>query len=63
MNIKIGSELCDEEYRVLTVHPERNFIFLIVKDRTMIAYDMEVESFMPSMIMSSAFVDQEDISI
>jgi len=22
MNIKVGSELCDEEYRVITVHPE-----------------------------------------
>jgi hypothetical protein len=22
MNIKVGSELCDEEHRVITVHPE-----------------------------------------
>jgi hypothetical protein len=22
MNIKVGSELCDEEYKVITVHPE-----------------------------------------
>ena len=22
MNIKVGSRLCDEEYRVITVHPE-----------------------------------------
>jgi hypothetical protein len=22
MNIKVGSELCDQEYRVITVHPE-----------------------------------------
>jgi hypothetical protein len=29
MNIKVGSELCDEEYRVITVHSEWNFIFLI----------------------------------
>ena len=41
MNIKVGSELCDEEYRVITVHLEWNFIFLVGKDRTLIAYDME----------------------
>ena len=41
MNIKVGSELCDEEYRVITVHPEWNFIFLVGKDRTLIAYDMD----------------------
>jgi hypothetical protein len=41
MNIKVDSELCDEEYRVITVHPEWNFIFLIRKDRTLIAYDMD----------------------
>jgi hypothetical protein len=22
MNIKVGSELCDEEYSVITIHPE-----------------------------------------
>jgi hypothetical protein len=41
MNIKVGSELCDEEYRVITVHLEWNFIFLVGKDRTLIAYDMD----------------------
>jgi hypothetical protein len=42
MNIKVGSELCDEEYRVITVHPEWNFIYLVGKDRTLlIAYDMD----------------------
>ena len=41
MNIKVGSELCDEEYRVIIVHLEWNFIFLVVKDRTLIAYDMD----------------------
>ena len=41
MNIKVGSKLCDEEYRVITVHPECNFIFLVGKDRTLIAYDMD----------------------
>ena len=41
MNIKVSSELCDEEYRVITVHPEWNFIFLVGKDRTLIAYDMD----------------------
>jgi hypothetical protein len=38
MNIKVGSELCDEEYIVITVHPGWNFIFLVGKDRTLIAY-------------------------
>jgi hypothetical protein len=41
MNIKVGFELCDEEYRVITVHSEWNFIFLVGKDRTLIAYDMD----------------------
>ena len=41
MNIKVGSELCDAEYKVITVHPEWNFIFLVGKDRTLIAYDMD----------------------
>ena len=41
MNIKVGFELCDEEYRVIIVHPKWNFIFLIGKDRTLIAYDMD----------------------
>ena len=41
MNIKVGSELCNEEYRVITVHLEWNFIFLVGKDRTLIAYDMD----------------------
>jgi hypothetical protein len=45
MNIKISSELCDEEYIVLTVHPEWNFIFLVGKDRTLIAYDMDGRKF------------------
>ena len=41
MNIKVGSELCNEEYRVIIIHPEWNFIFLVEKDRTLIAYDMD----------------------
>ena len=41
MNIKVGSELCDEEYIVIIVHLEWNFIFLVGKDRAMIAYDMD----------------------
>ena len=41
MNIKVGSELCDEEYRMITVHPEWNFICLIGMDRTLIAYNMD----------------------
>jgi hypothetical protein len=41
MTIKVGSEICDAEYRVITVHLEWNFIFLVGKDRTLIAYDMD----------------------
>jgi hypothetical protein len=41
INIKVGSELCDAEYIVITIHPEWNFIFLVGKDRTLIAYDMD----------------------
>jgi hypothetical protein len=41
INIKVGSELCDAEYKVITVHPEWNFIFLVGNDRTLIAYDMD----------------------
>jgi hypothetical protein len=41
MNIKVGSKLCDEEYRVITVYLEWNFIFLVGKDRTLIVYDMD----------------------
>jgi hypothetical protein len=40
-NIKVGSELCDAEYRAITVRPEWNFILLNGKDRTLIAYDMD----------------------
>jgi hypothetical protein len=40
MNIKVGSKLCDE-YKVIIVHPKWNFIFLVRKDRTLIAYDMD----------------------
>ena len=40
-NIDIGSELCDEDYRVITVHPEWNLIFFVGEDRTLIAYDMD----------------------
>ena len=29
VNIKVGSKLCDTEYRVITVHLECNFIFLV----------------------------------
>jgi hypothetical protein len=39
--IKVGSEICDEECRVIIVHLEWNFIFLVGKDRTLIAYDVD----------------------
>jgi hypothetical protein len=41
MDIKVDSELCDEEYSVITAHLEWNFIFLVRKDRTLLTYDMD----------------------
>jgi hypothetical protein len=63
MNIKVSSELCDEEYRVITVHLEWNFIFLVGKDRTLIVYDMDHRKVYFIHAVSSAFVDQEGVSI
>jgi hypothetical protein len=40
MNIKVGSELCDVEYKMITIYPEWNFIFLVGKDTKLIAFDM-----------------------
>ena len=40
MAIKVGSEICDAEYRVIIVHQEWNFIFLVREDITLMAYDM-----------------------
>ena len=31
-NIEIGTEVCDAAYRVITVHPEWNLIFLVGED-------------------------------
>jgi hypothetical protein len=63
MNIKVSSKLCDEEYRVITVHPKWNFIFLVGKDRTLIVYDMDRRKVYFIHAVSSVFVDQEDVSI
>jgi len=41
INIQVGSELYDADYRVITVHLEWNFIFVVGNDRTLIAYDMD----------------------
>jgi hypothetical protein len=63
MNIKVSSELCDEKYIVITVHPEWNFIFLVGKDRTLIVYDIDRRKVYVIHAVSSAFVDQEGVSI
>jgi hypothetical protein len=63
MNIKVSSELCDKEYRVITVRSEWYFILLVGKNRTLIAYDMDHRKVHSSIPMSSAFVDQEDVTI
>ena len=63
MNIKVGSKLYDAKYRVIIVHPEWNFIFLVVKDRILMHMTWTAERFMSSMPVSSDFVDQEDVSI
>ena len=39
-NIEISNEVCDVAYKVITVHPEWNLIFLVGEDKTLIAYDM-----------------------
>ena len=39
-NIEFGYEICDAEYRVITIHLEWNLIFLIGEDRRLLAYDM-----------------------
>jgi hypothetical protein len=41
IHIKVGSELRDEDCRVITFHPEINFIFFVGKDITLIAYDID----------------------
>jgi hypothetical protein len=42
INIEVGSELCDVDYRLITVYLEWNFIFFIGEDRTLIVYDMNL---------------------
>ena len=39
-NIEIGTEVCGVAYRVITVHPECNLIFLVGENKSMLAYDM-----------------------
>jgi hypothetical protein len=39
-NIEIGTEICDAAYRVIAIHLEWNFIFLVGEDKTLLAYDM-----------------------
>ena len=39
-NIEIGTEVCDEAYRVIAVHLEQNLIFLVGEDKSLLAYDM-----------------------
>ena len=63
MNIKVDSELCDEDYRVITIHPEWNFILLVGKDRTLIAYDMDRRKVYVIHAVSFTFIDQEGVSI
>jgi len=36
MHVKVGSKLYEEECRMITIHLEWNFIFLVGKDRTLI---------------------------
>ena len=40
-NIEFGYEVCDAEYKVIAVHLEWSLIFLVGKDRTLFAYDIE----------------------
>jgi hypothetical protein len=63
MNIKVGSELCDEEYKVITVHSEWNFIFHVGKDRTLVAYDIDRRKVHVLHAHVIRFFNQEGISI
>ena len=40
-NIEFGYELCDVDYRVITVHLEWNLNFFVGEEKTLIAYDMD----------------------
>lgn len=42
-NIQFGYDVCDADYRVIVVHLEWNFIFLVGEDRTLIAYDLNLK--------------------
>ena len=57
INIQVGSELYDADYRVLTVHLEWNLIFFVGEERTIITYDMDQKKFMLSLPVSIAMVD------
>ena len=52
-NIEFGYDVCDMDYRVIVVHLERNLIFLISEDRTLIAYDMNLRKVLalPTQVM------------
>ena len=39
-NIEIGTEVCNAAYKVITVYPEWNLIFLVGEDKSLLAYDM-----------------------
>ena len=41
-NIEFGYDVCDADYRVIAIHLEWNLIFLVVKDKKLIAYDMNI---------------------
>ena len=41
-NIHFGYDVCDVDYRVITVHLEWNLIFLVGEDKKLIAYDMNL---------------------
>ena len=45
-NIQFGYNVCNADYKVIVVHQEWNFIFLVGEDRLLIAYDMNLRKFL-----------------
>jgi hypothetical protein len=52
-NIDFGYDVCNADYRVIAVHLEWNLIFLVGKDKKLIAYDMNLRKvlFLPSHVV------------
>ena len=52
-NIQFGYDVCDADYRVVTIHQEWNLIFLVGEDKKLIAYDINLRKVLvlPAQVM------------